>query len=270
MRILKDMLGRAVSLPERPLRVISLCPSQTETLVDLGIGERLVGRTRFCIHPKEKLKSVARVGGTKEVDMEKIHALQPDLIIGEKEENTPEMVAELEKHYPVLVTDVTDYASALTMIQLFGDAVGEVGAAKHWIERIETEWKAFSDVESGESVAYLIWRNPWMAVGKNTFIHSVLEKMGFRNVCEGFAGRYPVLDDTHWQTISPGRILLSSEPYPFKAQHIAEIQAFQPKAKVSLVDGEMFSWYGTRMAKAAEYLANWKRNMESDGEIRLR
>lgn len=244
------------------MRVISLCPSQTEALVDMGIGERLVGRTRFCIHPKEKLGKVVRVGGTKEVDMAKIHALQPDLIIGEKEENTPEMIAELESQYPVLVTDVTDFASAIAMIHLLGDAIYEKEAAGIWVKRIEAAWQKVPVRPEIGKVAYLIWRNPWMAAGRHTYIHSILQKLGFENVVLALEGRYPVIEGQHWALLSPDRILLSSEPYPFKQQHIDEIKGILPDAKVALVDGEMFSWYGTRMVEAAAYLAKWMQDME--------
>lgn len=263
-RLLTDMLGRTVFLSESPKRIISLCPSQTEALVELVGTERLVGRTRFCIHPGEELARVERVGGTKQVKMERVHALNPDLIICEKEENTPEMVAELEAHYPVVVTDVTDFASALAMMELLGEAVNEKEKARNWVNRIQYAWQGVGDSSTKIRVAYLIWKDPWMVVGKDTYIGAVLDRMGWENVGKKLEGRYPVSEVAQIQALQPTHILLSSEPYPFGPSHLAEWETHIPGAKVWLVDGEMFSWYGTRMLEAAEYLKRLAIDMESN------
>lgn len=249
-----DHLGREVFLPDPPQRVISLCPSQTETLVDMGLGSRLVGRTRFCIHPKAQLSKVARVGGTKEVDVDRIRALAPDLIIGEKEENTPEMIAELERICPVYVTDVRDIDSAIRMVLDLGTIVGLKEAAEGIATRVTASLAGIKPLPNPLSCLYMIWKNPWMAAGADTFIDSMLKKCGFNNLALGLSGRYPVLDEEVFQQKKPEIVLLSSEPFPFKESHIADLQNILPQSRIVLVDGEMFSWYGSHLVGVENYL----------------
>lgn len=249
-----DHLGREVFLPNPPQRVISLCPSQTETLVDMGLGTRLVGRTRFCIHPKAQLSKVARVGGTKEVDFARIRALEPDLIIGEKEENTPEMIAELERICPVYVTDVRDIDSALRTILDLGTIVGLNKAATGIATRVTKSLEGIQPLPRPVSCLYMIWKNPWMAAGADTFIDSVLKKCGFDNLALAFSGRYPVLDEEIFQLKKPEIVLLSSEPFPFKDVHITDLQKILPQSRIVLVDGEMFSWYGSHLIGVENYI----------------
>jgi ABC-type Fe3+-hydroxamate transport system substrate-binding protein len=254
-----DATGRSIELLRRPERIISLVPSQTELLIDLGLGSRLVGRTRYCIHPREKLANVADVGGTKRVDLDKIAALKPDLIIAEKEETPKELVDELSRFAPVYVTDVISIPSALTMCRDVGRIVGlETEALVHQIEIAMNEVKNI--VPQPERVLYLIWRNPWMAAGEGTFIHSCLEHIGCKNAASG--SRYPELDGDSIASLRPDRVFLSSEPFPFKENHAEEIRKILPNARIEFVDGELFSWYGSRMLKMADYWRSlWSHNL---------
>ena len=251
---IKDHLGRSLTLPRLPQRIVSLCPSQTETLVAFGLGDRLVGKTRFCIHPKEKLGNVVNVGGTKELKMERLRALQPDLIIGEKEENTFEMIAELEKEFPVYVTDVRDIASARKMILDLAMLTGCAAEGDQIVAKVDASMAAIQGFEEAVSCLYFIWKDPWMVVGADTFIDSVLEKCQFDNQARRLDGRYPMLDLENFSDENPAVVLLSSEPYPFKKAHIDEIRAFFPNSLVQIVDGEMFSWYGSHMVDVEKYL----------------
>lgn len=249
-----DHVGREVPLAGVPQRVISLCPSQTETLVSLGLGDRLVGRTRFCIHPLPELRRVTRVGGTKEVDFERIRALRPDLIIGEKEENTPEMILTLEQDYPVFVTDVRDLDSALRMVRDLGRICDLEPAAEGILSKITSSIAAIQPLPRPVSCLYMIWKSPWMAAGADTFINSMLEKCGFNNLATDLQGRYPMIDDDIFRQKSPAVVFLSSEPFPFKAAHITDLQRILPLSHIRLVDGEMFSWYGSRLVGVENYL----------------
>lgn len=256
-----DATGRPVHLSHSPQRIVSLVPSQTELLVDLGIAERLIGRTRYCIHPREKLSSVAVIGGTKKIDFEKIKALKPDLILAEKEENPLEMVESLSALAPVYVTDVTSISSAISMCKEVGVLTGL--RAEPLATQIETAMNEVKGVlKRPERVLYLIWRTPqplqWMGVGTDTFIHSCLDQIGFQNVVN--SSRYPEFDQAAVLKLNPERIFLSSEPFPFKEAHLKELQELLPHARIEFVDGELFSWYGSRMLKMPRY---WKKLISS-------
>jgi ABC-type Fe3+-hydroxamate transport system substrate-binding protein len=237
-----------------PKRIISVVPSQTELLFDLGLDNEIVGVTKFCIHPADKVKSKAIVGGTKTLHLDRIHALQPDLIIANKEENTREQIEELQQHYQVHVTDMATLPDALAMIREVGALIGKVQSADDMAQQIEQH---LSLVPSAQrlSVAYFIWRNPYMVAANNTFIHNMLGVAGFRNT---FAEqtRYPEATPDAIQETQPDLLFLSSEPYPFTEKHIAEFQAICPTAQILIVDGEMFSWYGSRLLRAADYFKN--------------
>lgn len=253
----KDGVGRPVRLARRPERIISLVPSQTELLVELGVGDRLVGRTRYCIHPREKLAAVTDVGGTKRVELEKVEALRPDLLLAEKEENPRELVEALEDYAPVYVTDVVSIPSAIAMCRDVGALVGQPDEGRSLADAIQAAMDgARAIVERPERVLYLIWRKPWMAASEGTFIHSCLEHIGFQNAAPpapGGAARYPELDADAFRRLDPERVLLSSEPFPFKETHAQEIREILPRARVEFVDGELFSWYGSRMLKMPTY-----------------
>lgn len=256
MPTITDQMGRQVLCPERPQRIISLVPSQTELLIDLGLGNRLVGRTKFCIHPAEQLANIAIIGGTKNFRLEQIDALAPDLIIGNKEENYEEGIAILAEKYPVLMSDIYTLPDALQMIQMVGAATGTEPQAADLVQKIEQEFSVLTKPAAPKRVLYLIWKNPYMAAGGNTFISDMISRMGWYNVL-GDTERYPQLSDAQIQALQPDIILLSSEPYPFNlAKDAPDLERLYPLAKVLLVDGEMFSWYGSRLRFAQRYLAS--------------
>lgn len=251
MRTFTDQLGRSISIPFPPKRIISLVPSQTELLADLGLDDEVVGITKFCVHPVSWYKSKDRVGGTKTIDIEKVAAMQPDLIIANQEENGKEQVEALAKDFPVWVSDVNDMSSALDMVAQMGEMTNRTTFASNLITEIEA---AFSQLQPTATtrVAYLIWREPYMVAGGGTYIDDMLQRCGFENVFADRA-RYPKVTSSQLQALAPELILLSSEPYPFKEKHLAAFKDICPQAKVMVVDGEMFSWYGSRMRLAAAY-----------------
>ncbi len=235
----------------KDLKAISLVPSITETLYSLGLNEEVVGITKFCVHPQDWFRTKERVGGTKNIDIQKIRELQPDLIIANKEENVKEQVEELAKDFEVLLTDVNNFEEALQMIRSVGNAVSKGFEADQLTAGIE---KKFSKInpEEQKTAAYLIWQIPYMTVGGDTFIHEMMKKAGFENIFADI-NRYPETTINELKELKPEYLLLSSEPYPFKQKHIDELKQQLFGTKIVLVDGEMFSWYGSRMLLAADY-----------------
>ncbi|MBP7409264.1 MAG: ABC transporter substrate-binding protein [Flavobacteriales bacterium] len=256
MRSLTDQMGRVVLVPERPQRIISLVPSQTELLYDLGLGERVVGITKFCVHPETWFNSKHRVGGTKKVDMEKVRALKPDLIIGNKEENERKDIQALEQEFPVWMSDVRDLNGALDMISAMGEITGTKEKANEIRNGITQAFGELKPMEEPSTVAYFIWREPYMVAGHATFVNDMLLRLGLINVFDEGDARYPEITSKELEDASPEVILLSSEPYPFKQKHIEEFKEICPDARVELVDGEFFSWYGSRLLKAPAYFAS--------------
>jgi ABC-type Fe3+-hydroxamate transport system substrate-binding protein len=253
-RTFTDQMQHEVQFTSVPKRIISLVPSQTELLHDLGLEEEVVGITKFCIHPEEWFRSKTRIGGTKQYHFDKIELLKPDLIIGNKEENDEEQVRALQQQYPVWMSDIHNLGEALDMIRKIGALTGKdekatqiAAAIASEFQQLETEAAAIPALR----VAYFIWRNPYMAAGHSTFIDSMLARLRLHNVFA--SARYPETTLQEMQALAPEVVLLSSEPYPFKEQHIAEIQNAVPHALIVLVDGEMFSWYGSRLLKAPAY-----------------
>ncbi len=227
--------------------LLSLVPSLTELLCDLGLRARLIGCTKFCIHPLDLRDSVTVVGGTKDVDVEKVRALAPTLVIASKEENVREQVEAIEKFCEVLVTDIQTLADARGVIHMLGERFGVSPIAESIISANERTIAQLHRPNRGPAL-YLIWRKPYMAAGGDTYIHSVMEALGYANVLAK-AERYPSLTPVEIKGLSPKHLLLSSEPFPFREKHIAELQALCPDAEVTLVDGERFSWYGSRLGK---------------------
>ncbi|MBP6432597.1 MAG: ABC transporter substrate-binding protein [Ferruginibacter sp.] len=236
-----------------PQKIISLVPSQTELLYDLGLNEQVVGITKFCIHPNQWFNSKTRVGGTKNVNINAIKALQPHLIIANKEENVKEQIEELAKDFAVWVTDVNTFEEAMKMIEDIGHLTGTATKAHHLTQKIKDEFATISIAKKPINTCYLIWQSPYMTVGGDTFIHDMLQKCGFNNI---FANqtRYPEISINQLLVANCQLLLLSSEPYPFKQKHIDELQTQLPNTKIILVDGEMFSWYGSRLLYAPKYL----------------
>ena len=254
MKHYKDQLNRTIQLPATPKRIISLVPSLTELLCDLGLGSKLVGVTKFCLHPKHIRTKCTVVGGTKNVHFDKIEALEPDLIICNKEENTPEMIQELERIAPVHISDINNIPDCLDIIDRYGILFEVQYRAKLLISKIinkQNDFQLFIKNQPEYSVAYFIWKDPWMGVGSDTFIDYMLGVNRFKNVF-GNQSRYPeIVIDNLYPDVE--LVLLSSEPFPFNQEHIKIIQPQFPNAKIVLVDGEMFSWYGSRLLKAFDY-----------------
>jgi ABC-type Fe3+-hydroxamate transport system substrate-binding protein len=247
-----DQLNRRIQLARLPRRIVSLVPSQTELLADLGLDQEVVGITKFCIHPDQWFRSKTRVGGTKDIHADRIAALQPELIIANKEENIKEQIESLSLHYPLWISDVHDLGSALQMIQSLGELTASQPKAQQITSQINLSFTTLPRVETRLRVAYLIWKNPYMTVGGDTFIHDMLTRCGFSIV---FAGslRYPVTSVEELKRKQCDLIFLSSEPYPFKEKDISELRNELPETRIRLVDGEYFSWYGSRLLKAAHY-----------------
>jgi ABC-type Fe3+-hydroxamate transport system substrate-binding protein len=244
-----DQMGNKLSVSFPPTRIISLVPSQTELLADLGLSTEVVGVTKFCIHPGA-WKTKIRVGGTKHFNHEVIDQLAPDLILGNKEENYQDGIEALQKKYPVWMSDITSLTDALAMIRSIGALTDRGETAQDLIAEISARFDQLPKFRPA-TVLYLIWRRPWMAAACDTFIDHMLSVIGLQNVVR--KTRYPELTGEEIQVLNPDLIFLSSEPYPFKENHIAELRVLCSKAKVMLVDGEMFSWYGSRLLKAPDY-----------------
>ena len=249
-----DQLGRRVAVPFPPRRIVSLVPSQTELLFDLGLGERVVGVTKFCTHPAEARTKATVIGGTKNFNFDKIAALKPDLIIGNKEENYQEGITRLAANYPVWLSDISDLPTALDMIRRVGFIAGAKEKAEVVANEIDASFAALAVNETAVPAAYFIWRKPYMVAANGTFIDDMLRHAGFSNVFAEHS-RYPEITAEQLATAAPLRILLSSEPYPFGAKHIAEFQKICPAATVEIVDGELFSWYGSCLLQSAAYFS---------------
>lgn len=251
----KDQLNRNLELGETPKRIISLVPSQTELLVDLGLEASIVGVTKFCVYPKHLRQSKRIVGGTKQVRIDKIKALQPDIILCNKEENTKELIADLETITSVHISDVNTLEDAFQLIQMYGDVFKVEQEAQRMIFKIKNERSVFKEqvqIDAKVKVAYFIWKNPWMVVGSDTFINTMLKDAGFINVFND-EKRYPEINLEHSKLQEADAILLSSEPFPFKDDHILEFQSKFPEKTIKIVDGELFSWYGSRLQKSYAY-----------------
>ena len=278
-----DKLNNTVNLSFFPKRIVSLVPSQTELLYSLGLNEEVVGITKFCIHPEEWFRSKQRVGGTKTVKTDVVKTLQPDLIIANKEENVKEQIEELQQIARVWVSDINTLNDALGMITSIGKLVDAQDRADKLALQIQEAFRQITPVNEKILTAYLIWKDPYMAAGGDTFIHDMLSRCGLTNIFENI-NRYPEVsmstfpaNNIQESIINPQSsicdpqlsvgsqlsslrncqlLLLSSEPYPFKKQHLDELQILLPFTKIMLVDGEMFSWYGSRLLYSAQYFKN--------------
>lgn len=255
------ILQLPVEISQPAKRIVSLVPSQTELLYTLGLDQETVAITKFCVHPHEWYQHKTRVGGTKTVDLQKVRALQPDLIIANKEENVREQVEELARHFPVWVTDVNNLGEACQMIADVGQLTGKKSQAEKLRGDIQFQFSVKSTTASLPA-AYLIWKDPYMVAGGDTFIHDMMVRAGFSNV---FADRhrYPQVTLPYLAKANTQIVFLSSEPYPFKEKHISEIKTSLPNAEVILVDGEMFSWYGSRLLLAPAYFQGLRQRLLS-------
>ena len=248
-----------------PPRIASLVPSATETLVALGLGPCLVARTGFCIHPADAVAAVPKVGGTKDVNLDKLKKLAPTHVVVNVDENRLDTAEALRAFVPeVIVTHPRRPEDNLALFeQLRAAFAGQPGVDER-AAALSAEFSAAlarcrAQAWPGEQVLYLIWRDPWMTVARDTYIATLLAEVGWRTWPavqggEHGAGRYPALSGGEPWLADIDRVLLSSEPYRFGLAHIAGAQALCPRARVQLVDGELLSWWGARGAAGLDYL----------------
>ncbi len=249
---IKDQLNRTIRFEASPKRIVSLVPSQSELLCDLGLEENVVGLTKFCVHPTYIKSKKKIVGGTKAIHIDRIKALKPDIILCNKEENTKDIVLDCESVAAVHVSDISTLDDSLELIGQYGELFNTTKKAQQLIDKITFEadsFKTFVENKPGLKTLYFIWKNPWMVAGKETFIDYLMSLNRFENLIK--SERYPEIGLEKDKNVE--LVLLSSEPFPFKEAHKKELKEFYPKAKILLVDGEMFSWYGSRLTKAFQY-----------------
>lgn len=262
MQFLTDQTGRKVELAHPPRRIVSTVPSITELLFDLGLADEVVGITAYCVHPRHWLKEKAVIGGTKNLQVNKIRELRPDLIIANKEENIREQIEDLQDDIPVWLTEVVSFSDALRMIEDIGLITGKAADSEVLLQRIEQERKLLEPVEDKISVVTLIWKDPWMAVSGDTYIHSMLDLIGLQNIFTSSNSRYPEISLMELEEQQPRLILLTSEPYSFNSLDMRELSFRFPGSHIEIVDGEHLSWYGSHLAKAIPYLRRLQANLK--------
>ena len=259
-----DALGRPFAVGRPPERIVSLVPSLSEALFAFGLGERIAGVTRFCVEPREGVAGKAKVGGTKTLDVAAVESLRPDLIIASAEENRAEDVRRLiDGGWPVFVTLPTTVAGAIDLLGQIAALTDSTEAARPIIREAEDALAAARAANAGREplrVFCPIWRNPYMTIGPDTYMHDVIAVCGGRNVFEGRQERYPRVELAEMAALDPEVILLPSEPYRFRERHRADFEAFPQVAAVRrgnvlLVDGRMLSWYGPRIGRSLRELS---------------
>ena len=241
------------------MRIVSLVPSITESLFDFGLTEiEVVGRTKFCIHPQTLITNVPVIGGTKNLNLDKIKSLKPDLIIANKEENEKLQIEELGKYFEIWLTNIENLQDNQNFLTELGTLLNKQGLALNFNEKINVIFDSSKEL-APKKVAYLIWKNPYMTVGSDTFIHEIIEKLGFTNLFED-SKRYPEISVNQMKEAE--YVFLSSEPFPFQQKHIDELQKELPDSKIILVDGEAFSWYGTHLSRCGDYFKTLREIIE--------
>jgi ABC-type Fe3+-hydroxamate transport system substrate-binding protein len=260
MPVFIDQTGREIYLTKIPSKIISLVPSLTELLFESGLDEEVIAITKFCIRPSKWFIHKPKAGGTKNVNISFIHRLSPDLIIANKEENTKEQIEELSLHYPVWISDIKNLYDACAMIAQLGEITGKKENAETLITSIQSKFNSISPPEHHFRAAYLIWQKPYMTAGGDTFIHSMLQEAGFVNVFKD-RFRYPIITSEELKAKKPEIILLSSEPFPFAEKHAKELRKLIPDARIIFVDGEMFSWYGSRLLRSPGYFQQLRKSL---------
>jgi ABC-type Fe3+-hydroxamate transport system substrate-binding protein len=253
-----DALGKVHQPAGADARIVCLVPSITELLCDLGLSEQLVGRTGFCIHPWETVRTIPKLGGTKDVKLNRIRQLAPTHAVLNVDENRRELADELAEFVPdIIVTHPQGPLDNLDLYRLLGAIFGREEQA----ERLCVEFEnALGELRARSwptrEVLYLIWREPWMTVAPETYISQTLALVNWRTQPLAAADRYPEIEIGAFAG-TVDHVLLSSEPYHFRERHFAEVAAAVPAAEVSLIDGEMTSWYGSRAIRGLRYLANY-------------
>lgn len=250
-----DQLDRIVELVEPANRIISLVPSITEMLYSFDIHP--IAQTTFCVHPRENFKTSKKIGGTKKLKIDKIMDLEPDLILANKEENLQSDIEELSKHFPVYVSDISNLDEMNRMVRDIGMLAGCEKPAEALVTKVEQKRSEIMTDETS-SYIYLIWQKPFFAVGTDTFIHHMLSLFQFENAMDKM--RYFELSLSEIKDANPEYLFLSSEPFPFKQKHLVELQEQLPEIKVRLIDGEMTSWYGSRVPMGLDYLRRFRLN----------
>lgn len=237
-------------------RVVSLVPSLTETIFDLGLGGRLVGVTRYCIEPVEGVRFITKVGGTKNPNLQLIEELEPDLVLVNAEENRPQDIAWLSERLPVYESMPRAVLEAADVLRTLGERLGATDSAEAMLLEIEAEITR-AEVEGlgldAVRVFYPIWKKPWMSANRDTYIHDVLTRAGALNVCNGYPHRYPTVELSDVAAQEVELVLLPSEPFVFQERHRDELVAsktFGPRCQVLLVDGKDFCWHGSRTGRA--------------------
>jgi ABC-type Fe3+-hydroxamate transport system substrate-binding protein len=256
-----DQLGNTIRLNNIPKRVISLVPSQSEFLWHLGLRDEFVGITKFCIHPDELYRTKERVGGTKDLDLEKIRALKPDLIIGNKEENDQDQIRTLQKEFPVWMSVIYTLEDSFQMMLSLGLILNKEKESEQLVENLKVSLSRIKNTFHNQRVLYFIWNNPYMGAASQTFIDHVLNYLGFENTIKQLM-RYPVLNESALKVLNPDFCFLSSEPFPFKEKHVNELKNILPNTKVIVVDGEVFSWYGTRLLNLEAYVKKLRKEIK--------
>ncbi|KRC02780.1 helical backbone metal receptor [Duganella sp. Root198D2] len=233
-------------------RIVSLVPSITELLCDLGLAPQLVGRTGFCIHPADEVRDIPKVGGTKDVNIEKIRKLAPTHLVVNIDENEKPTVDKLAEFVPnIVVTHPIEPRDNLALVQLMGGVFCAQERADAWCREFESE---LAQVHAGrpQRVLYCIWKDPWMTVSRDTYIARMLALIGW-SIPEIGDARYPSFQWSDALVRDVDRVLLSSEPYRFTEEHVDALER-QIGKPVQLVDGEMMSWYGSRALQGIRYL----------------
>lgn len=268
MRI-TDQIGNSIYFKQTPKRIISLVPSITELLVDLGLQNNIVGITKFCVHPKTLKKEKTTVGGTKKCKIDSIKSLSPDLIICNKEENTKEIVLACKEISATYVSDIATINDVLQLVEDFGVIFSIEEKSSHLKKEIQkkvTDFTSFIKNKNQQNVAYFIWKNPYMVAASNTFISSILELNHFKNIFIT-KERYPEVTLSELKNNDDlDIVLLSSEPYPFKEKDCEELSELL-NTHVILVDGEYFSWYGSRLLKAFDYFKKLRKTLDSNFSV---
>lgn len=252
MPIYIDQCNRKVDIKSKPLRIVSTVPSQTELLSGLGLDTQVIGITAYCVHPSHYLTEKTVIGGTKNLQIEKIRSLQPDLIIGNKEENIKEQIEELAQEFPVWLSDINTVDDALAMIEAIGEICYAESKAREIVDSIRAKRQLLAHLPKRKAL-YFIWKDPYMVAGPNTFISHMMAEAGFENIAPNSEQRYPILSLSEVKALHADVILLSSEPYAFNSGDTLDF--WDGNQEVRIVDGELFSWYGSRMLKAFERFA---------------
>ncbi|HLX93987.1 MAG TPA: helical backbone metal receptor [Puia sp.] len=257
----RDQIGRAICINSSPKKIVSTVPSQSELLYDLGLENEIAGVTAFCVHPAKLLIEKQKIGGTKKIDIQLVKQLDPDLVVAGKEENIKAQIEELGKYIPVWTSDVRTLKDAQSMINSLGEITGREEQALAIQNLILQGFERLATPLHRRSAAYLVWRKPYMAAGGDTFISDMMSRCGFMNIFKGFA-RYPSTSPAELQQMNPEVLLLPSEPFRFTTKHVDELHQELPGTQIILVNGEMFSWYGSRLIYAPRYFRTVMLEME--------